>query len=128
MRKLQVAGLAMCLAIVASSTASAKVTRTTLEFFFPGVDVDGFLDDSLGGDGTVRVTYNDRNGRLRVRGRANVTNESGRAQVYTDTGVLDEFISDGDIIRDRYTVSARGRARYNGLVRNATDVFIEEDF
>jgi hypothetical protein len=120
MKTSRIGGVVLCLAVLAGSTAVARVTRTSFEFFFPGVDAEGNLDDSLGADGVVRATYNDRNGRLRLVGRAVVTNESRRTQVYTDVGVLDGV--DGNVVRDRYRVTARGRATYNGLVRNSTGV------
>ena len=113
-------GIALCLAVLAGSTAVALTTRTTLDFFFPGVDIDGNLDDGLGADGIVKVTFNDRNGRLRLTGRAVVENDSRRTQVYSDIGVLDGI--DGDVVRDRYRVTARGRATYTGLVRNSSGI------
>ena len=118
----RIGGLALCLAVIAGSTAMARTIRTTVDVFFPGVDEGGNLDDTLGADGVVRVTYNDRSGRLRVSGRAVVENESRRTQVYTDSGVLDEVGVDGDVVRDRYRVTARGRATYTALVRNSSGV------
>jgi hypothetical protein len=115
-------GIALCLALVAGSTAMARTVRTSFDVFFPGVDEFGTLDDGLGSEGVVRVTYNDRSGRLRVTGRAVVENDSRRTQVYTDSGVLDEIGVDGDIVRDRYRVTARGRATYSALVTNSTGV------
>lgn len=120
-------GVAVCLAVLAGSTAMARITRSTVAVVFPGVDVDGNIDESLGADGSVRVTFNDRNGRLRVVGRAVVTNESGRTQVYSniDTGLLDVIgVVDGDMVRDRYRVTARGRATYHAVVRNSTGIDI----
>ena len=118
-------GVALCLAVVAGSTAMARVTRTTVSVLFPGVDVDGNIDESLGADGVAQVTFNDRGGRLRVTGRAVVTNESNRTHVYSniDTGLLDAVgVVDGDIVQDRYRVTARGRASYTAVVRNSTGV------
>ncbi len=114
----RIGGVVFCLALAAGSTTMARVTRASFEFFFPGVDSAGNLDDGLGADGVVRATYNDRNGRLRIVGRAVVENESNRLQVYSDVGVLETV--DGDVVRDRYRVTKRGRATYNGLVRGST--------
>jgi hypothetical protein len=125
MRVSRIGGFALCLAVVAGTTAMAQVTRTTVDVLFPGVDVDGNVDESLGADGVVRVTFNDRNGRLRVVGRAVVTNDSNRTQVYSniDTGLLDAIgVVDGDVTQDRYRVTARGRATYNATVRNSTGI------
>jgi hypothetical protein len=125
MRISRIGGVALCLAVVAGSTAIARTTRTNVDVVFPGVDVDGNVDESLGADGIVRVTYNDRTGRLRVVGRAVVTNDSRRTQVYSniDTGLLDAVgVVDGDIVSDRYRVTARGRATYNASVRNSTGI------
>jgi hypothetical protein len=118
-------GVALCVAVIAGSTAMAAVVRTTVPVLFPGVDVDGNIDESLGADGVARVTYNDRTGRLRVTGRAVVTNDSNRTHVYAniDSGILDQVgVVDGDIVRDRYRVTARGRASYTAVVRNSTGV------
>ena len=124
MRISRIGGVALCLAVVAGSTAMARVTRTTVDVVFPGVDIDGNIDESLGADGIVRVTFNDRNGKLRVVGRAVVTNDSGRTQVYTDSGVLASVGVDGDVVRDNYRVTARGRATYNASVNNSTGIEI----
>jgi len=121
----RIGGVALCLAVVAGSAAMAQVTRGTVDVLFPGVDVDGNVDESLGADGVVRVTFNDRNGRLRVVGRAVVTNDSRRTQVYSniDTGLLDAVgVVDGDVVADRYRVTARGRATYNATVKNSTGI------
>ncbi len=117
----RVGGVVLCLAVVAGSTAFARVTRTTFDFFFPGVDIDGNLDDFLGADGVVRATYNDRRDRLRIVGRAVVENDSNRLQIYNDLGVLDGI--DGDVVRDRYRVTKSGVATYNGLVRDTSGEF-----
>jgi len=125
MRNSRIGGVALCLVVLAGSTAMARVTRSTVSVLFPGVDVDGNVDESLGADGVVRVTYNDRNGRLRVVGRAVVTNDSGRTQVYSniDTGLLDAVgVVDGDVVSDRYRVTARGRATYNASVQNSSGI------
>jgi hypothetical protein len=125
MRISRLGGVALCLAVLAGSTAMARVTRSTVSVLFPGVDVDGNIDESLGADGVVRVTFNDRNGRLRVVGRAVVTNDSNRTQVYSniDTGLLDAVgVVDGDVVQDRYRVTARGRATYHASVRNSTGI------
>ena len=117
-------GIALCLAVLAGSTAMARITRTTVDVLFPGVDVSGNLDDGLGADGVVTATFNDRTGRLRVVGRAVVTNDSHRTQVYTDSGILASVGVDGDVVSDRYRVTARGRATYNASVRNSTGVVL----
>src|SRR4051812_20820934 len=110
----RMSGFALCLAVLAGSTALARTTRATFDFFFPGVDIDGNLDDTLGADGTVRSTFNDRSGRLTLIGRAVVENDSHKAHTYNDVGVIDDIGIDGDVVRDRYRVTARGRATYNG--------------
>jgi hypothetical protein len=112
---LRLGGVAICLALVAGSAMAAK-TRETFEFFFPGVDESGNLDDGLGADGIVKAVYNSRSDRLRLVGRAVVWNDSNRRQVFKDTGVLDQF--DGDVVRDRYLVRKGGSAKYNGLLKN----------
>ncbi|HVJ67175.1 MAG TPA: hypothetical protein VM510_04270 [Caulifigura sp.] len=117
-------GVALCLAVIAGSTAMARTIRSTVDVTFPGVDVDGNLDDSLGADGVVKATFNDRTGRLRLVGRAVVTNESNRTQVYADAGLIDSIGIDGDVVRDRYRVTARGRAVYSGLVQNSTGIVL----
>ena len=125
MRISRMGGVALCVAVLAGSTAMARITRTSVDVVFPGVDVDGNLDESLGADGVVRVTYNDRTGRLRAVGRAVVTNDSRRTQVYAniDSGLLDQVgVVDGDVLRDQYRVTARGRASYNAIVRNSSGV------
>lgn len=127
MRISKLGGVALCVAVIAGSTAMARVTRTTVSVLFPGVDVDGNIDESLGADGVVRVTFNDRNGRLRVVGRAVVTNDSNRTQVYSniDTGLLDTIgVVDGDVVQDQYRVTARGRATYHASVRNSTGIVL----
>jgi hypothetical protein len=111
-------GIALCLALVAG-TAFAARQKLTVDFFFPGVDEDGFLDDGFGADGTAKVTYNTRSERLRVVGRATVENESGEKQVYDDIDVLADFLIEGDVVRDKYTVSKKGKARYIGVARDA---------
>lgn len=116
----RVGAVALCLAVVAGSTVIAKTTRFKLDYLFPGVDEFGLLDDDLGAEGVVRVTYNDRSDRLRLVGRAKVDNDSNRLQVYNDTGVLDDF--DGDVVRDRYRVTKRGAATYNGVVRDVESI------
>lgn len=115
-------GLTLCLVLVAGPAVMARTTRATVDVLFPGVDAEGNIDDSLGADGVVRVTYNDRSGQLRVVGRAVVTNDSNRTQVYTDSGVLASVGVDGDVVRDNYRVTARGRATYNAMVRNSSGV------
>ncbi|QDT54053.1 hypothetical protein Pan44_20800 [Caulifigura coniformis] len=117
-------GIGLCIALVAGTAFAAK-TKDSFEFFFPGVDEEGNLDDGLGADGIVTVTYNSRTDRLRVVGRAVVDNESNRRQIFNDTGVLDFFGVDGDVVRDRYVVAKRGRATYRGLVKNVDEFDVE---
>jgi hypothetical protein len=119
MRSVRLAALGLCLLGVIGSVASAKVIKFSEDFFFPGVDEIGELSDEFGGEGTVNVRYNTRSGRLRVIGRASVENEFGKTRVYDDLGIIDDYISDGDVIKDQYRVSAGGSARYRAIVRNA---------
>lgn len=120
MRRVHVLGVVLFLGLAASSSAWAKIQRDSFEYFFPGIDIDGNLDDGLGDDGTVRVRYNTRRDRLTVVGRAVVGNDSKKLQVFNDTGVIDNFIVDGDVVTDRYRVAKNGRATYNGLVKNTS--------
>ncbi len=122
MKRLTRAGAAaLCLAVLAGSTAVAKVTRVSFEYYFPGVDEDGNLDFDLGADGVVKATYRDRKNRLRVVGRAVVDNESKKLQIFQDVGVFDDLGIDGQVIRDRYRVNKKGRAKYNGLIKNVSE-------
>jgi len=118
-------GIALCLVLVAGTAFAAK-TKASFDFYFPGVDEEGNLEDELGADGIVTVTYNSRKDRLRVVGRAVVDNESNRRQVFNDTGTLDFFGVEGDVVRDRYVVAKRGRATYRGLVKNVEEFDVEE--
>ncbi|OAI57917.1 hypothetical protein AYO47_00045 [Planctomyces sp. SCGC AG-212-M04] len=113
-------GAVLFVGLVASSSAWAKIQKDSFEYFFPGIDIDGNIDDGLGDDGTVRVRYNTRRDRLTVVGRAVVGNDSKKLQVFNDAGVIDNFIVDGDVVTDRYRVAKNGRATYNGLVKNTS--------
>jgi len=118
LKQRKIGALMLCAAAVCASAAYGRTTRDTFTFTFPGVDVDGNLDDSLGADGVVKETFNDRTGRLRLVGRAVVQNDSHHTHTFSDVGVLTDV--DGDVVRDNYRVTARGRATYNGLVNHTS--------
>jgi hypothetical protein len=111
----------LALALVAGiALGSHRIVIRNLVVALDGVDDAGNLSSDNGADGLGKFTYNTRTGRAHLVARGRVQNDSGRAQVYTDVGLISTFITDGTVTRDRYVVSASGRAVYNGVAKNAT--------
>lgn len=103
-------------AVALADAAMAVVVRVRdLEVPLPRVNANGNLGPWTG-EGIAKFSYNDNTGRLHIVARGDVENRSDRRQVYEDV-LLTGFV-DGKIIKDDYTVTARGKATYNGLARN----------
>jgi hypothetical protein len=114
-------GVAICLVSVTSSVAVARTRFATLSTVYPGVDFAGNLDYGFrAAEGVVRAQYNDRQGTVRVIGRAVVDNASFRGQVYANAGLLAQTGIDGAIVGDVYRVTSRGRGTYQGRLINST--------
>lgn len=110
-----VAASLFALALAVNVTMAAKIKAKQIPVPMPGVDGAGNLDFGLGAEGSAKLTYNSKTGRLHIVARGRVDNESGSRQKYNDVGILTGV---GDVIKDDYTVQKNGRAVYQGLSRN----------
>jgi hypothetical protein len=97
------------LVIAACCSAQSAWAKTTHEVrSLPGVDGMQQLDfGMLSGDVTLRITTNNHTLKFKVHGKGQVTNLSGRLQVYTDQLALKFPIALTDV-HSTYTVQVNG--------------------
>lgn len=103
----------LCLgAVMGVPAAYAARIVETIEAEFPGVDVQGNLDEENTGPGDIKVLINDKNGKFKGKGSATVPNESNSKQKYNevDLGAMGEFDGIG-FTRASYRVSKKGAAK-----------------
>jgi len=97
------------LIVAACLTAEAVWAKTTHEVrSLPGVDSMEQLDfGMLSGDVNLRITANNHTGKFKVHGKGQVTNQSGRLEVFTDVLALKFAIALTDV-HSTYTVQVNG--------------------
>ena len=108
-----------CLAVlsVGAAEAARKVVIKGLPVnTFEGVDDVGQLDGNDVNFGIIKATINLSNGLATVSGKANVPNLSFRKAVFLD---YDPTFLGATLITSKYTVTARGKATFNGKYADA---------
>jgi len=104
-----------CLAVVtvgATQAAKLKIKNLPLDVF-PSVDDVGDLDFGDTWTGLVKATVNLKNGKATISGKATVDNFSGARATFNDEDLAGGFIG-GTLVSDKYTVTKKGKATYNG--------------
>ncbi len=98
-------------AVLTAGVAEAKklVVKNFPVEAFPGIDADGDLDGEAN-LGLVKIALNLKNGKLSISGKASVDNLSGKKAVFKN----ENFVGIDELVKDKYTVSKKGKASYSG--------------
>jgi len=102
-----------CVALLAApAMAAPKVMVSGLPVELPGIDFAGLIDFGDTGPAIARASLNLRTLVLTVSARGNVNNFAFVSVKFIDQDALGLGGAVGALIKDKYTVTARGRATY----------------
>jgi hypothetical protein len=104
-----------CVALLAApALAAPKVKVSGIPVELPGIDFAGLIDFGSTGPAVAKASLNLRTLVLTVSAKGNVLNLAFVNVKFVDQDALGLGGAVGALIKDKYTVTARGRATYAG--------------